>query len=167
MVNMPMFSGEPVVGLDEGRPMMIRTPDAKMNFANFSRSIVAGAMSALKIGMEILEKENVQIDSLLGHGGYFKTPVAGQSILAASLNAPISVMETAGEGGPWGMALLAAFRANRKDGQTLESYLSDCVFAGAKGSTVAPDAEDVAGLNAYTAKFTQALASAKAAAAVK
>ena len=167
VVNMPMFSGEPVVGLDEGRPMMIRTPDAKMNFANFSRSIVAGAMSALKIGMEILEKENVQIDSLLGHGGYFKTPVAGQSILAASLNAPISVMETAGEGGPWGMALLAAFRANRKDGQTLESYLSDCVFAGAKGSTVAPDAEDVAGLNAYTAKFTQALASAKAAAAVK
>ncbi len=167
VVNMPMFSGEPVVGLDEGRPMMIRTPDARMTFANFSRSIVAGAMSALKIGMKILEKENVQIDSLLGHGGYFKTPVAGQSILASSLNAPISVMETAGEGGPWGMALLAAYRVNRKEGQTLESYLSDCVFAGAKGSTIAPEAADVEGLNAYTEKFTQALAAAKAAAAVK
>ncbi|MBQ8653322.1 MAG: ATPase [Clostridia bacterium] len=167
VVNMPMFSGEPVVGLDEGRPMMIRTPDARLSFGNFSRSIVAGAMTALKIGMRILEKENVQIDSLLGHGGYFKTPVAGQSMLAASLNAPISVMETAGEGGPWGMALLAAYRVNRKEGQTLESYLNDCVFAGAKGSTIAPDAADVEGLNAYTAKFEQALESAKAAANMK
>ena len=157
VVNIPLFSGEPVVGLDEGRPMMVRMPDAKLTFANFARSLVAGAMTSLKIGMDILVEENVQIDSLLGHGGYFKTPGVGQKILAAALKTPISVMETAGEGGPWGMALLAAYRANGKDGQTLEAYLNENVFAGAAGSTIAPDAEDVAGLDAYTAKFQQAL----------
>ena len=157
VVNIPLFSGEPVVGLDEGRPMMVRMPDAKLSFANFARSLVAGAMTSLKIGMDILVEENVQIDSLLGHGGYFKTPGVGQKILAAALKTPISVMETAGEGGPWGMALLAAFRANGKAGQTLEAYLNEKVFAGAAGSTIAPEAEDVAGLDAYTVKFQQAL----------
>ena len=136
--------------------MMVRMPDAKLTFANFARSLVAGAMTSLKIGMDILVEENVQIDSLLGHGGYFKTPGVGQKILAAALKTPISVMETAGEGGPWGMALLAAFRANGK-GETLEAYLNEKVFAGAAGSTIAPDAEDAAGLDAYTAKFQQAL----------
>jgi len=101
VINLPLFSGEPVVGLDEGRPMMVRKPDAKLSFANFARSIVCGAMTSLKIGMDILVEEKVQIDSLLGHGGYFKTPVVGQKLLAAALKTPISVMETAGEGGPW------------------------------------------------------------------
>ena len=165
VINVPLFSGEPVVGLDEGRPMMIRTPDAAFSFANFSRSIVAGAMTSLKLGMNILAAENVKIDSLLGHGGYFKTPVAGQKILAAALNTPISVMETAGEGGPWGMALLAAYRANKAEGQTLEAYLNDKVFASAASSTVSPDAADVAGIEAYTAKFVAALEAEKAAVA--
>ncbi len=165
VVNIPLFSGEPVVGLDEGRPMMVRMPDAKLTFANFARSIVAGAMTSLKIGMDILVDENVKIDSLLGHGGYFKTPVVGQTILANALNTPISVMETAGEGGPWGMALLAAFRVHGKRGETLEQYLAEHVFAGAKGSTIAPNAEDVAGLDAYTARFQQALAAEEAAVA--
>ena len=165
VVNVALFSGEPVVGLDEGRPMLVRMPDAKLSFANFARSIVSGAMTSLKIGMNILVKENVQIDALLGHGGYFKTPVVGQKILAAALKTPISVMETAGEGGPWGMALLAAYRANRKEGQTLEAYLNEQVFAGAKGSTIAPDGEDAAGFDAYTVKFTQALEAEKAAVA--
>ena len=165
VVNIPLFSGEPVVGLDEGRPMMVRMPDAKLSFANFARSLVAGAMTSLKIGMDILVEENVQIDSLLGHGGYFKTPGVGQKILAAALKTPISVMETAGEGGPWGMALLAAYRVNGKRGETLEQYLNEHVFAGAAGSTIAPDAEDVAGLDAYTAKFQQALAAEEAAVA--
>ena len=156
VVNVPLFSGEPVVGLDEGRPMMVRMPDAKLTFANFARSLVAGAMTSLKIGMDILAEENVQIDSLLGHGGYFKTPGVGQKILSAALNTPISVMETAGEGGPWGMAVLAAFRANGQ-GEALETYLNGKVFAGAAGSTIAPDADDVAGLDAYTARFQQAL----------
>ena len=165
VVNVALFSGEPVVGLDEGRPMLVRMPDAKMSFANFARSVVSGAMTSLKIGMDILVKEQVQIDSLLGHGGYFKTPVVGQKILAAALKTPISVMETAGEGGPWGMALLAAYRVNRKEGQTLEKYLNEQVFAGAKGATVAPDAEDAAGFDAYTARFCQALEAEKSAVA--
>ena len=157
VVNMPLVSGEPVVGLEDGRPMMLRTPDAKLTFANFARSLVSGAMASLKLGMDILTREQVRIDALLGHGGYFKTPGVGQKILAAALNTPISVMETAGEGGPWGMALLAAYRVHHKEGQTLEQYLSDEVFASAKGSTVQPDAADVAGFDAYTARFASAL----------
>lgn len=163
VVNLPLFSGEPVVGLNEGRPMMVRTPDAALTFANFTRSLVAGAMSSLKLGMDILARENVKIDSLLGHGGYFKTPVAGQTILAASLNTPISVMETAGEGGPWGMALLAAYRANRQENQTLEAYLQDQVFAHAKSVSISPDAADAAGLEAYTQRFSACLDAQKAA----
>ena len=163
VINVPLFSGEPVVGLDEGRPMMIRTPDAKLTFANFSRSLVAGAMSSLKLGMDILAKENVQVDSLLGHGGYFKTPIAGQKILAGSLNTPVSVMETAGEGGPWGMALLAAYRVHKAEDQTLESYLNEKVFASAKSVTVTPDEADVKGIDAYTEKFTASLDAEKAA----
>ena len=163
VVNLPLFSGEPVVGLNEGRPMMVRTPDAALTFANFSRSLVAGAMSSLKLGMDILARENVKIDSLLGHGGYFKTPVAGQTILAASLNTPISVMETAGEGGPWGMALLAAYRANRQENQTLEAYLQDQVFAHAKSVSISPDAADAAGLEAYTRRFVACLDAQKTA----
>lgn len=163
VVNLPLFSGEPVVGLNEGRPMMVRTPDAALTFANFSRSLVAGAMSSLKLGMDILARENVKIDSLLGHGGYFKTPVAGQTILAASLNTPISVMETAGEGGPWGMALLAAYRANRQENQALEAYLQDQVFAHAKSVSISPDAADAAGLEAYTQRFSACLDAQKAA----
>ncbi len=163
VVNVALFSGEPVVGLDEGRPMLVRMPDAKMTFANFARSIVSGAMTSLKIGMDILAKENVKIDSLLGHGGYFKTPVVGQSILASALRTPVSVMETAGEGGPWGMALLAAYRVKKQAGQTLEEYLNAEVFASANAATEAPHDEDAAGFDAYTARFVQALEAEKAA----
>ena len=166
VVNVAMLSGEPVVGLEEGRPMIVRMPDAKLNFANFSRSIVCGAMTALKIGMEILKKENVQIDSLLGHGGYFKTPVVGQKMLAAALNTPVSVMETAGEGGPWGMALLAAYRVNKAEGQTLEAYLNERVFASANAVKEWPDTADVEGFDAYTARFVKVMAAEKAAAAM-
>ncbi len=165
MVNVPFFSGEPVVGLNAGRPMLLRTPDAALTFANFSRSLIASAMTSLRLGMDILEKENVKIDSLLGHGGYFKTPLVGQKLLAASLKIPVSVMETAGEGGPWGMALLAAYRVNKKDGQTLESYLHESVFANAKTLTAMPDAADAAGLDAYTARFVKALEAERAAVA--
>ncbi|MBQ2434333.1 MAG: hypothetical protein II266_07845 [Clostridia bacterium] len=164
VVNMAMLSGEPVVGLDEGRPMVVRMPDAKLSFANFSRSIVMGAMAGLKVGMEILNRENVKVDSLLGHGGYFKTPVVGQKLLSAALKTPVSVMETAGEGGPWGMALLAAYRVNKKAGQTLEEYLNESVFACAKAVTVAPDADDVKGFDAYAARFLDAIPAEKAAA---
>ncbi|MBE5786892.1 MAG: ATPase [Clostridiales bacterium] len=165
-VNINYLSGEPVTGLAEGRPMLLRTPDARVTFQNFARSLLSGAVASLKIGMDILEKEQVQIDSLLGHGGYFKTKGTGQNILAAALNTPVTVMETAGEGGPWGMALLAAYRANR-NGETLEEYLNEKVFAAASGATAQPDAEDVQGFNAYTARFTQCLPAQKAAAEMK
>ena len=157
VVNLPLFSGEPVVGLNEGRPMMVRTPDAALTFANFSRSLVAGAMSSLKLGMDILARENVKIDSLLGHGGYFKTPVAGQTILAASLNTPISVMETAGEGGAWGIALLAAYMVRRNDGESLEDYLSGRVFAGRLGEALPPDPSDAAGLRVFIERYQRGL----------
>ena len=144
--------------------MVVRTPDAHVTFPNFARSLLSGAIVSLKIGMEILEKEQVQIDSLLGHGGYFKTKGTGQNLLSAALNVPITVMETAGEGGPWGMALLAAYRANKKD-ETLEEYLNSRVFSDAAGSTVQPDEADAAGFDAYTARFIQCLPAQKAAAA--
>ncbi|MBE5777300.1 MAG: ATPase [Clostridiales bacterium] len=167
VVNVALLSGEPVVGIDEGRPMVLRTPEAKLTFENFSRAIVAGAVTGLKIGMDILAREQVKIDSLLGHGGYFKTPGAGQQILADALKAPVSVMETAGEGGPWGMALLAAYRVNKHAGETLEDYLSSRVFASAQASTLTPGAESCKGLDTYTARFTQSLCAEKAAAALK
>ena len=143
--------------------MIVRTPEAQLTFQNFARSLVAGAITSLKLGMTILEKEQVKIDALLGHGGYFKTPGTAQNLLAAALKAPVSVMETAGEGGPWGMALLAAYRVNKKEGQTLEAYLSDEVFASAKCLTVQPDAADAAGMDGYAARFVQALGAEKAA----
>lgn len=161
VVNLPLFSGEPVVGLDEGRPMLLRTPDARLTFANFARSLVAGAMTSLKIGMDILNAEQVQIDMLYGHGGYFKTPVAGQTILSAALKAPISVMETADEGGPWGMALLAAYRVNKQNGETLESFLSNRVFAESAGSTISAEPADAKGLDDFAVRFKQSLAAEK------
>jgi len=167
VVNVPYLSGEHITGMPEGRPMLLRTPEAQLSFENFSRSLVAGAIASLKLGMTILEKERVKIDSLLGHGGYFKTPGTAQNLLASALNAPVSVMETAGEGGPWGMALLAAYCANKAEGQTLEDYLSERVFASAACVTALPEAQDVEGMNAYAARFSQALPTQKAADAVK
>ena len=137
--------------------MIVRTPEAKLTFENFSRSIVAGAVTSLKVGMDILYRENVQIDSLLGHGGYFKTPGAGQQILADALKTPVSVMETAGEGGPWGMAVLAAYRVNREENESLEEYLANKVFASAQATTLKPDTASAAGLDEYTALFGKAL----------
>ena len=122
------------------------------------------ALGALKTGLDILFKEEkVKVDTLYGHGGLFKTKGVGQSILAAAMDAPVAVMETAGEGGPWGMALLAAYRVNRQADETLEDYLNARVFAGAKGSTIRADAADEAGLDAYTARSRQALSAEKAA----
>ena len=117
------LSGEPITGMEEGRPMMVRLPDTSFSFANCARSLVYGAMVTLKLGMDILAGENVRMDSLLGHGGFFKTPGTAQKLLAGALNTPVSVMETAGEGGPWGMALLAAYRVHRETDETLRITL--------------------------------------------
>ncbi len=163
VINCNYFSGEPVTGLDEGRPMMVRMPDSKLSFANFARSLVYGAIVSLKLGMDILTAEKVQIDSLLGHGGFFKTPGVGQKLMAAALGTPVSVMETAGEGGPWGMALLAAYRVNRGENETLEAYLNNKVFGDNKGSKAEPDAADADGFAAYTKLFSASLEAERAA----
>ena len=133
------LSGENITNVTEGRPMFVRTPKSNFNLANFMRVHLFTALGALKVGMDILLKEeHVEIDSILGHGGLFKTKGVGQRILAAAINAPVSVMETAGEGGPWGMALLASYMVHRKEGETLQAYLSEKVFAGNAGSILVP-----------------------------
>ena len=158
------FSGEPVTGLNEGRPMFVRTPDAKFSLANFMRSHLYSAMAALKIGNDILLKEEaVKVDSLMGHGGLFKTPVVGQQLMAAAMNAPVTVMDTASEGGAWGMAVLAAYLVEKEEGETLPDYLANKIFAGQTGTTIAPKAEDVAGFDAFIEKYKATLPAEKAA----
>ncbi len=157
------LAGEGVTHLDEGRPMVVRRPDSKFTLANFLRAQLYSTMATLKIGMDILAGEQVAIDSLTGHGGLFKTPVVGQKYLAAACNAPVTCMETAGEGGPYGMALLAAYAARRDEGESLEDYLADRVFASVTGTTLQPEAEDVAGFDAWMARYKRGLAAERAA----
>lgn len=158
------FSGEPVTGLNEGRPMFVRTPDARFHLANFMRSHLYSALAALKVGNDILLKEEkVEVDSLMGHGGLFKTPVVGQQILAAALNAPVTVMDTASEGGPWGIAILAAYMKEKEAGESLSDYLNNRIFAGQTGTTIAPKAEDVEGFDKFVAKYVATLPAEKAA----
>lgn len=162
------FSGEPITGLDAGRPMVVRTPDADFSLANFMRSHLYSAVATLKIGMDILLKEeHVAVDSLMGHGGFFKTPVVGQRVMAAGMNAPITVMDTASEGGAWGIAILAAFMKEKKDGEPLSSYLNDKIFAGQTGTTWNPDPEDVKGFEAFLEEYKKLLPAEKAAVAAK
>lgn len=151
------MAGEGITHLDEGRPMVVRRPDSKFTLANFFRATLYATMSTLKIGMDILAEEKVAIDSLTGHGGLFKTPVVGQKYMAAACNASVTCMETAGEGGPYGMALLAAYAVNKTEGESLEDYLNNRVFANTKGSTLAPDPADVAGFNTYISQFRKLL----------
>ena len=157
------MAGEGVTHLDEGRPLVLRTPGARFTLANFFRATLYATMATLKLGMDILAKEQVRIDSMTGHGGLFKTPVVGQKYMAAACNAPVTCMETAGEGGPYGMALLAAFMANKAEGEPLEQYLSQRVFAGVTGTTLAPDPADVEGFDAYIRRFSAMLAVERAA----
>ena len=150
------LAGEGVTHLDEGRPLVLRRPDSRFTLANFLRSQLYATMATLKIGMDILAREDVRIDRLMGHGGLFKTPVVGQRYLAAACRAPVTCMETAGEGGPYGMALLAAFLLHGAG--TLEDFLEGEVFAGAKAVTVEPDREDAAGFASYLEAYQKGLA---------
>ena len=158
------FSGEHITGFEEGRPLFVRTPDSSFNLANFMRTNLYASLAVLKTGLDILIKEeDVKIDEIFGHGGLFKTKGVGQNILAAALNTPVSVMETAGEGGAWGMALLASYMIHKKDGETLDVYLTDHVFKGNTGSKVDPDPADVAGFEAFINRYTKGLAIERAA----
>ena len=145
------YSGEPVTGFNgEGRPLLVRRPDSAFNLANFMRANLYSSLASLKIGLDILLKEeHVELTRLMGHGGLFKTKGVAQRILAAAVDAPVTVMDTAGEGGAWGMAVLAQYMIQRKDGETLPQYLDNRVFAGQSGTTVSPVPEDVEGFNSF------------------
>ena len=152
------LSGEHITHLEEGRPLFVRTPESRFNLANFMRVNLFSSLGALKIGLEILlEEENVEIDQVLGHGGFFKTEEVGQRMMAAAMNVPVSVMETAGEGGAWGIALLASYLIHEMDGETLEDFLSNRVFAGEKSVTIAPDLKDVQGFATFMDRYKQGL----------
>lgn len=158
------LSGENITGVTEGRPMFVRSPESKFNLANFMRSHLFTALGALKVGMDILLKEEgVEIDSILGHGGLFKTKGVGQGILAAAINTPVSVMETAGEGGPWGMALLASYMIHKEEGEALGDYLTKKVFAGAQGTSMEPDPKDVEGFEVFIERYKKGVAIEQAA----
>ena len=151
------FSGEGVTDLNEGRLLFMRKADSKFTLANFMRTHLYSAMATLKIGMDILHKENVVIDKIYGHGGFFKTPEVGQRILSAAIDTPVSVMETAGEGGPYGMALLWAYMLWKKD-ESLEDYLDDKVFHGCKSATVMAEKNEVDGFNKFIKDYKRCLA---------
>ena len=159
LVAFNLLSGEPVIGLNEGRPLFVRRPDAIFNLANFMRTHLYASLATLKIGCDILFKEeHVKVDKLYGHGGLFKTKGVGQGILAAAVNASVAVMETAGEGGPWGMALLASYMINKEVGENLEDYLENRVFYGKNGFVMDPDIADVAGFDKYMESYKACLA---------
>ncbi|WP_372512537.1 xylulokinase [Bacillus salipaludis] len=152
------FSGENITGLEKGRPLFVRTPESHFNLANFMRTHLFTAFGALKIGMDILTKnESVAIDSILAHGGLFKTPVVGQKIVAATMNAPVSVMATAGEGGAWGMAILASYMMNKHQNESLEEFLDLKVFEEVDRIEMYPDRLDVKGFEAFIERYKKGL----------
>jgi sugar (pentulose or hexulose) kinase len=151
-------SGEHITHLEEGRPLFVRTPENRFNLSNFMRVHLFSALGALKIGMDILfEQEQVKIDQLLGHGGFFKTKEVGQKMMAAAMNVPVSVMETAGEGGAWGIALLASYMLHKDANEPLEDYLCNTVFAGQNGTTATPDPVDVEGFTTFMERYKKGL----------
>lgn len=157
-------SGEHITHFEEGRPLFVRSSNGKFNLANFMRVNLFTALGALKIGMNILlEKESVKVDEIMGHGGFFKTKEVGQKIMGAAFNVPVNVMETAGEGGAWGIALLASYMVNKGENESLEEFLKQRVFAGSLGSSIAPDPSDVAGFNEFIDRYIQGLAIERAA----
>ncbi len=152
------FSGEHITGFEEGRPLFVRTPDSKMNLANFMRVHLFTALGALKTGLDILiHQEKVKVDTILGHGGFFTQKEVAQKIVAAAMDTPVSVMKMASEGGAWGIALLASYMNTKKDGESLESFLQDRVFAQGQGSEVAPEKEDVEGFNVFIGRYLKGL----------
>ncbi|WP_289748906.1 xylulokinase [Bacteroides acidifaciens] len=152
------ISGEPVTGLAEGRPLFVRSANDKFNLANFMRTHLYASVGVLKIGNDILfNEEKIKVDRITGHGGLFRTKGVGQRILAAAINSPISVMETAGEGGAWGIALLGSYLVNNEKKQSLADFLDESVFVGDAGIEVSPSPEDVAGFNTYIENYKAGL----------
>lgn len=165
VVPVNYYSGEGVTHFDDGRPLLLRTAQSDFSLPNLMRAHIYSAMATLKIGLDILREEQVAVDRLLGHGGLFKTPGVAQRYLAAAAQAPVTVMETAGEGGPYGMALLAGYRLAVLQGCTLdlEDYLQQKIFADAPASTLEPKKEDVSGFAAFLEQYKAALPAERAA----
>lgn len=158
------YSGEHITGFTEGRPLFVRRPDSRFNLANFMRVHLFSALGTLKTGLDILfEEENVKLEVLTGHGGLFKTREAGQNVMAAATGVPVAVMETAGQGGAWGIALLAAYMLEKRAGESLAAFLSDRVFAGQESVLAQPDISDVEGFHQFMKRFHRGLAIERAA----
>ncbi|WP_257607297.1 xylulokinase [Weissella sagaensis] len=156
-------SGENITGMAEGRPMFVRTPNAKFTLANLMRMHIYSAFGAMKIGLDVLAKEQVAMDSVIAQGGIFTTPVVAQKMLAGVMNTPVTLMKNAGEGGPWGMAVLSQFVTNHAANQTLADYLDNDVFKSQESTTIAPDPEDVAGFAKFMARYEAGLSVEQAA----
>lgn len=163
VVPINYYSGEGVTHFDAGRPLLLRGPDSDFSLANLMRAHIYSAMATLKIGLDILNTEHVALDKLLGHGGLFKTPGVAQRYLAAAAGAPVTVMETAGEGGPYGMALLAAYALKKAQGEALADYLQNKVFDTAPGSTLAASTAELEGFAAFMVRYKNALEAERAA----
>lgn len=151
------YSGEPITNLEEGRPLFVRSPKSALTFPNFSRSLLFSTMATLRIGMDLLKQEQVRVTKLLGHGGLFKTKGVGQSLMAAAMDVPVAVMETAGEGGAWGIAILAAYVREKEKGETLEAFLSKKVFAKIESAEIAPKQEDKEGFETFMQRYKSGL----------
>lgn len=163
LVGYNYLSGEPVTGFERGCPLFVRSADSRFTLSNFMRTQLYSSVATLKIGMDILAEENVHLDTLMGHGGFFKAPKVGQRVMAAAINVPVSVMKTAGEGGPWGMALLASYMVNRAEDETLEQYLAKNIFSQAPCERIEPEEDIIKGFKRFMEKYKAALAVERAA----
>lgn len=158
LISYNYFSGEPVTGFDEGAPLFVRKADNQFNLANFMRAHLYSSLAALKAGLDLMFKEeDVKVDKMFGHGGLFKTKGVGQRIAAAAMNTSVSVMETAGEGGAWGIALLADYMQNKEASESLQDFLNNRIFAGQSGSSMEPDSKDVEGFNQFMERYMAGL----------
>src|SRR5699024_5918413 len=158
LVGCNYYSGENITGFEEGRPLFVRMPDSKLTLPNFMRAQIYSALATLKIGMDTLtNEEKVQVDIILGHGGFFKTEEVGQQLMADAIKVPVSVMDTASEGGPWGMALLAAYTIKKQEGQTLEEYLEQSIFSTDKQIKIDPSQKGMESFSRYMERFKSVL----------
>ena len=158
------FSGEHITGFSEGRPLFVRKADGEFNLANFMRTHLFSSLSALKIGLDILLKdEGVKVECIYGHGGLFKTAGVAQAFLAAALGVPVAVMESAGEGGAWGIALLAAYARTKKADESLADFLTHRIFAAEKGGQILPDAAYAKSFDLFIERYKKGLAIEQAA----
>lgn len=164
LVNYAYLSGENITDVQEGRPLFVRTPNSHFNLANFIKTQIYSAFAPLKIGMDILTKEEgITTDSLIAQGGLFRTPIVAQQVLADALNTPITVMANAGEGGPWGMAVLAQFVVDKQANESLPDYLDHNVFKNPESSTLTPNTAGVAGYDKFIDRYKAGLVAETAA----